>query len=417
MKSQSSLLVLIAIVSIFIIVWIFQIFSSSTSYQKSIGETLLSKIMKYLDYVKGFTRTALIFSTHASTQFIAGQGGQTSNTGFPRSWICNAEVSPSVNDVRFFLSEETRNALNKYIKNFKIYDLPQINITNSTCVDYDVNSTSVISGKNDEEFYVGAYGSKINITLENNSVTSDNEVYEKIAQDRFWYMYRKFKEWAPQGANILSGGTCSCLPEICACGNSQGVGGCEPCANSCPGFQSCLQNVIENARQALINTFNDEYVTCSANLIGCYHELEPCSGTFACVDWEDAPACKDCFIENTGELCGKSILSERRQTQSFVSISSDLSQFFSYSKNKIYFSDSCSNKKCKVWSETKGSMEVVFSCTDKKYLLSVAGNRNLIFSVHAMVKLRSINCYKEESCVESNGECVCPPGSWCTGCQ
>jgi hypothetical protein len=101
----------------------------------------------------------------------------------------------------------------------------------------------------------------------------------------------------------------------------------------------------------------------------------------------------------------------------FGSISLDLSQFSSHPKNKIYFSDSCSAKKCKVWAETKGSMEAVFSCTDKKYLLSVTGNRNLIFSVHAMVKLRSINCYNEENCVESNGQCVCPPGSWCTGCQ
>jgi hypothetical protein len=378
-------------------------------------ETLLSKLIKYLDYVKGFTRTALIFSTHASTQFIASQGGQTTNIGFPRSWICNSDVSPTLDEVRFFLSEETINALNKYMKNFKIQDLPEINITNFTCVDYDVNS-AIFSGNNDEEFYVGAYGSKINITFENNSVFSDNDAYEKIAQDRFWYMYRKFKEWAPQAASILASGTCSCLSEICACGNAQGYfGGCKLCVDSCPGFQFCLQSVVENAKEALVDTFNDDYVSCSASLIGCYHELEPCSGEFACVDWEDAPACNGCFIENAGELCGKSIISEKKQLQTIGFVSLDSNQFFS--KNKIYFSDSCSTKKCKYWAETKGSMEVVFSCTDKKYLLSVTGDRHLIFSVHAMVKLRSINCYKERNCVESNGNCVCPPGSWCTGCQ
>lgn len=412
MKSQSSLLVLVFLIGISLIIWITSTFLTTTSSQRIIQETILSKISKYLDYVKGFTRNALIFAVHAETKHIAAQGGQTSDAGIPRSWICNAEVSPRVDEVRFFLSEETKSDLNKYLKNFKLQDLPLINITNSTCVDYDVDEASVLSGKNDEEFKVGCYGSKINITLDENLVTSTNEVYQGIEQNRFWYMYRIFREWAPVATGILVGGTCNCLSKICSCGNSNYVGGCMPCASTCPGFQRCLENVVENALKVLQDSF-DDYVRCKAKLIGCYHELEPCSGTLMCIDWEDAPACRSCLRENAGELCSKNVATERSSVR--------FKPFFpenTFKKdNVIYFSDSCSSKKCKFWYETKGSMEAVFSCTDNKYLLSVSGDRHLTFSVHAMVKLRAIRCYHEESCIESNGNCVCPPGSWCTECE
>ncbi|MEM5853201.1 MAG: hypothetical protein QXG39_01050 [Candidatus Aenigmatarchaeota archaeon] len=413
MKSQSSLLVLICLIGISLILWITSAFLATTSSQRVVQETIFSKISKYLDYVKGFTRNALIFSVHAESKRIASQGGQTSDAGIPRSWICNAEVSPSVDEVRFFLSEETKMDLNKYLKNFKLQDLPVINVTNSTCVDYDVDETSVLSGKNDEEFKVGCYGSKINISLDENLVSSSNEVYEGIEQNRFWYMYRIFREWAPVATQILVGGTCSCLSKICSCGNSDYSGGCMPCASTCPGFQNCLENVVENARKVLQNSF-DEYVRCNARLIGCYHELEPCTGVFECIDWENAPACNNCLRENAGELCSKRIIMERPTVQAKPTFST------SFSKNKlssIYFSDSCSSKKCKLWYETKGSMEAVFSCTDEKYLLSVSGDRHLMFSVHAMAKLRAIRCYYERPCVESDGDCVCPPGSWCTECE
>lgn len=391
-------------------------FLSVSFSQRTIEETLLTKISKYLDYVKGFTRNALILAVHLGTKHVAAQGGQTSGQGLPRSWICNADVSPSVNDVRFFLSNETTDELNKYIKNFKIHDLPTINITDFTCVDYDLNDNSVFSGKNDERFNVGSYGSKANVTLENNTVFSNNDVYEEIAQDRFWYIYRKFKEWIPTGASILVGGTCSCLSEICNCPSNPAYTGCELCSDTCPGFQACLEAVIEEAKKALVNTFGDDYIDCTSQLIGCYHELEPCTGIPQCIDWENAPACNSCNREKPGELCVKSVVSQAQRSTSFGYYPASFSRY-SPSKNSIYFADVCSDLKCKFWAETRGAMEATFSCTDKKYLLSVSGDRHLTFSVHGMVKLRSMNCLREGSCIESKGKCVCPPGSWCTGCE
>lgn len=417
-KSQSSLLVLVSLVGIFTIAWIFSSFSSFSSSQRIIEGTLLSKIMKYLDYIKAYTRNALILSVHAETKYIASQGGQSSNVGLPRSWICNGDVSPFVDDVRFFLSNKTTSDLNAYIKNFDIQDLPTINITNSTCVDYDVNQNTVFSGINDERFEVGSYGSKANVTLESNTVFSDNEVYEEIAQDRFWYMYRNFKEWMPTAVDIIVGGTCNCLPYICNCpGSPQYTSECEFCGDTCSGFQSCLQNIVDLAREALVNTFDDEYVDCTARLIGCYHELEPCIGTPQCTDWENAPACFSCYRERTDKLCAQSVLSGRPQeTGSLVYSNILLKQSYPAPGNRIYFADVCTDQKCERWAETRGSMEALFSCTDNKYFLSVVGDRHLSFSVHVRVKLKSMNCWEEEPCKESNGECVCPSGTWCTEC-
>lgn len=248
-KSQSSLLVLVSLVGIFLIAWISSLFLSISSSQRSVEETLLSKIMMYLDYIKGFTRDAFILAVHAETRYVASQGGHAASMSYPRSWICNSDVSPSVDEVRFFLSNETMDSLNDYIKNFKINDLPMINITNSTCVDYDVNENTVFSGKNDEKFNVGSYGSRAKVVFENNTVSSGNEVYEEIAQDRFWFMYRKFKEWMPAAENILVGGTCSCLSEICNCPVSHEPGGCYPCQETCPGFNLCLESIVESARK------------------------------------------------------------------------------------------------------------------------------------------------------------------------
>lgn len=418
-KSQSSLLILVSLVAVFLIAWIISLFLSVSSSKRITEETLFTKIMKYLDYVKAYTRNALILAVHAETKEVASGGGQAGGVGIARSWICNGDVSPAVDDVRFFLSNQTNNDLNKYIMNFGIHDLPTINITNSTCVDYDVSENTVFSGSSDEKFYVGSYGSKANVTLEGNTVSSGNEVYEEIAQDRFWYMYRKFKEWSPTGASIVVGETCGCLSQICACPTSpQTVGGCESCESTCPGFQSCLESIVESARRALADTFDDDYIVCTATLLGCYHELEPCKGVPVCIDWAEAPACRNCYRQEAGGLCSQSLVSERsQQAESLGYYGVNPWQSYSAPRNSVLFADICSEKKCKYWAETRGSMEATFSCTDKKYLLSVVGDRHLTFTVHAMARLKSMNCLYTKQCIQSGSECVCPPGSWCTGCE
>lgn len=387
-KSQSSLLVLVSLVGIFIIAWIFSSFYSFSSSQRAIEETLLSKIMKYLDYVKGYTRNALILAVHAETKNIASLGGQVGGVDVPRNWICNGDVSPSVDDVRFFLSNETINDLNKYIKNFKIFDLPFINVTNSTCVDYDVNEGTVFSGNNDEKFNVGSYGSKANITLESNIVSSRNDVYEEIAQDRFWFMYRKFKEWASetQFINYVS----SCTSILC----KYACGGFNDRCDADDELLMCAQGAVNKATSELETIFNDQYISCSGNLYCCHGVANPCSPPGPCVD------CCTCRIKPAGELCSKTYSSYLKSTQ--------LSQ--------IKLSLSPSGTGCNYWQGNRLDVEADFSCTDRKYLLSVEGDRRLTFSVHATANIAvPEDCPRHSDCMEMPGCEKCKEDfCWCS---
>jgi len=327
----------------------------------------LSKISKYMDALKGYSRYALLLSVHAATQNITRGSGGISDTGVPRNWICNDDVSPDVDDFRFFLSEITLDYLNEYLAKAEIDDLPIQDIGEFTCVDYDVNDDSI--EENDESFNVGAYGSTLEITLGDDVVSSSNDIYEEITQERFWYMYRVFKEWSGEEAERLKSGVCGCLIHVCGCGDSSDYSGdCESCGETCQRFQNCVESVIDDAGLRLKTRFNDPLIDCRANLVGCYHERGGSCSYNKCKDWL-APKCNICEIEDAEELCVKSL--------SFQS-NGDIEHL-----DRLYFSGS---------SEARGSMEADFSCTDKKYFLSVEGDRNLVFSIHATVKVKKCIC-------------------------
>lgn len=328
----------------------------------------LSKISKYMDVLKGYSRHALLLSSHAAIKRVALSGGKINEVGISRNWICNGDISPDVEDVRYFLSEVTLDYLNEYLAKAKMEDLPVQDIGEFTCVDYDVNSTTIFSEENDERFSVGAYGSTLEITLENDVVSSSNDIYEEITQGRFWYMYRVFKKWSPEAAEILKNGVCGCLIHVCGCHDTPDYSGdCEPCGETCQRFQDCVESVIDDAELILKTKFNDPLIDCRANLVGCYHKKETCSSV-GCEEWS-APKCNVCETEEGDELCVKSL--------SFQS-NGDIEHL-----DRLYFSGS---------SEARGSMEADFSCTDKKYFLSVEGDRNLVFSVHATIEVKRCIC-------------------------
>ena len=312
----------------------------------------LSKISNYLDILKGYSRHALLLSSYAATKKVALSGGEINEVGIPRNWICNEDVSPDVEDVRYFLSEETLEYLNRYLENSEIEDLPEQDVEPYTCVDYDVNG--VLDGKNDEGFNVSSYGSKIRVTLEDDVVSSENNVYEEIVENRFWFMYRKFKEWTPEGARILNNSVTDCLQHVCDCPSMDSDGVCESCRNTCEKFQNCIEKTIKNALAEL--KFDYPYVTCDANLIGCYYNRGMCD------------ECNRCQKEEPEELCVKELgLQSNGNTEPL---------------NILYFQGD----------EVCGSMEAIFTCTDYKYLLSVEGERNLEFSVRATIVLEDYDC-------------------------
>lgn len=306
-KSQSSLLIMVVIVSIFIVSWVISAFSSISQQERIMEKLKLSKISSYLDFLKGFSRGALLLSSHAAIQKVANMGGEINELNKPRIWICNGDVSPGLDDVKDFLSEETKKYLNRYIENLETEDLFSTNITNFTSVNYDINLKNIFGGKNDERFNISAYGSKINITLEGNSVASENNIYEEIARVRFWYMYRIFKKWAT--STSLS---------FC-------VRNCLDCENTCLDFKSCVDSCVDEALQELQNLF-DEHVECTASLECCYAESGECS--------DPLQECIKCIT------------------------------------NQV---------------EVRAAVGTKFSCKDYKYLLSVEGDRHLVFFVNTNI--------------------------------
>jgi len=351
-KSQSSLLILVFLVSIFVVAFFYFLFTSSTLQVKGVKGMKLSKISNYLDILKGYSRHALLLSSHVATKKVALSGGEINEVGIPRNWICNEDVSPDVEDVRFFLSEETLKYLNMYLEKSRIEDLPEQDIQNYTCVDYDVDG--VLNGENDEKFNVGSYGSKIRVKLENDIVSSDNNVYEEITENRFWFVYRKFKEWTPEGARILNNSVTDCLQHVCDCPPMSPDGICEPCENTCRKFQNCIEGAIENTLAEL--KFDDPYVTCDANLIGCYYDSGLCD------------ECNTCQKEEAEELCAKELSFQSNMNTEPLNI--------------LYLQGD----------EICGSMEAIFTCRDYKYLLSVEGERNLVFSVRATIEVEQYTC-------------------------
>jgi hypothetical protein len=300
---------MIIVVSIFLVSWIISVFSSVSQQERMIEKLKLLKLSSYLDFLKGFSREALLLSSHAAIQRVASTGGEINELNEPKNWICGEDVSPELDDVKYVLSEETKKYLNQYLEKLKIKDLPSINLTNFTFVDYDVNLESVSGGKNDEKFNVSGYGSEINITLEGNSVASENDVYEEIAQVRFWYMYRIFKEWAATTA--LS----SCVQNCCG--------------DICSDFKSCAESCINIGLRELQNLF-DENVECTSSLKCCYTESGECNN-----------ALQECMECTTGQI------------------------------------------------EARAAIEAQFSCKDRKYLLSVEGDRHLVFSVSTSIWVES----------------------------
>ncbi|MBU5689585.1 MAG: hypothetical protein QXM68_01350 [Candidatus Aenigmatarchaeota archaeon] len=432
-KSQSSLLIIVSIVAVTAVIWILSMYNQTTYTKESLKNFMMSKMQQYIENFKGFTKTALTLASHQSTKNIAKNGG--SNIGTTRTWICTSPSVPSVDEIKYYLSEDTKKILNSYmIKSNKSKEDEGVEFFSGkfNCIDYNVNQQDIMSGTNDESFDVGAYGSYLYINDGNFFINSSNNVYQDIGKVRFWYLYRNFRRWAED--NVFSRYMCGCMMQICNC-NQAGE-----CQSNCPGFYQCYTNAVQKALENLQNRF-DSYVTCQANYGCCHQEKQSCGDVTSCVYWDESPTCNNCYYGSYGDLC----IQDELKLSSY-----DQSKPFVYSPaNAQTLQDDCSDQIVEMWSTVKSSVEATFSCTDKKYRLSVPGQNYLTFSVHTNVAIQSRNCYTMGQCecdwscstgvFDSNlGLCVdaitriplagvqpqcdrCVPenlkNSWCTGCK
>jgi competence protein ComGC len=428
-KSQSSLLVILGIISIATIVFIYNLYKQVSQTNEMMKGLKIAKIQTYIEMFKGYSRNSLILSSHSSSINVAKKGGNTASNPV-RTWICNSNPSvPSLDEIRYHLSEETKRSFNFYLQsvnNSKENEGMTILIGKSQCIDYDVRLSDIMSGLNDERFNIGSYGSYIYIDYDGNVANSSNFIYEEIPKNRIWYMYRIFKQWSEE--NALKSYICGCMSEICKC-DQKGK-----CGDSCPSFDLCINESLKKTLNDLQSKF-DEYVDCSFEKKCCYNEKQSCGDVDGCTPWYESPDCNNCNLGEKMPLCIQNNIE-------FSSVKPEY-QWYHYEPKmsipkEIIPEDECQDKIVEMWNTVKASTEAYFSCTDKKYALSVPGNNYLRFNIHVNIALQSRQCYSKGSCEcewncvidTSTGKCEdgsdpvckeCVPstlrGHWCTECH
>jgi hypothetical protein len=313
-----------------------------------------TKISKYLESLKGVSKNSLILSAQKATFFVAGRTD---------SYFCNDAVPPTVDEMKSALSAETKKSLNSYIKNIKLLDpLLEYDVNEFECVDFPVDEHALNLGLYDENFSVGAYGSKISINSSDVSVSSKNDIFENINMDRFWFLYRKFREWS-QKLYSYSRDVCeNCMCPVDVCGR-------------------CGNNALKRALKLLEETIDDFYVNCSVQKSCCVQEDSDYSGSYYyCLPWEDAPRCNSCNLERSSELCTPS--------QSYSPISEQVLN----TPHTISFARLEECPGYDTLTETRAAIKATFSCIDKKYALSIPsiGERYLVYSVDATLYIKTV---------------------------
>jgi hypothetical protein len=311
-----------------------------------------TKILNYLGILKGISENSLILSAQKATFFVAGRTD---------SYFCNDAVPPTIKDIKLALSNETKESLNSYIENIKLAD-PSLsyNVSKFEYVDFLVNESGLNLGLYDENFSVGAYGSKISINTSETEVSSKNDISVNINMDRFWFLYRKFREWS-QRLDSYSHDICeNCMCPVDVCGN-------------------CGKEALKRALKLLEDTINDTYVKCSVQSSCCYQEESDYSGSYYhCIPWEDAPRCKWCNLARGSMSYGSS------------------SQSYSPTTEQAFSSETISFARCDsgydVLTETRAAVKATFSCVDEKYTLSIPpiGERHLVFSTDATLYIKTV---------------------------
>lgn len=320
-KSQSSLLVLVALVSIVVILIVYSQFSSFSFQTQILKGTELSKIIVYLDELKGFSRQSALFASHAAAMDLALKGG----TNVSATWICNFNKNtPPVSAVRADMDELTKFYLNTYFQNLYIQDIPTAYYSNFTCTDVNVNDSSVLSGVNDESYDVNYLGSNLAVTLTNESANSTNDISLDISQVRFFYLYRNFVQWSAQTS--LSQDILNCIsnefnfyppPAIgdILCGSDL--------QQQLPGLYSCVVAASDKASQDLSNIFSDPYIQTGYTINSFCAGLVQVDCSNPQPQPANLPGCNCVKNTENNQPCGQQVISEGIQREPLQQISTN----------------------------------------------------------------------------------------------
>lgn len=330
-------------------------------------ETKLIDIFENLrNIIASYAKLSLYYST---TQNFRGET-------WP--WIWNGFNPPE-----FTWLKECKEKLTTYFYNIylqKFYTNLPVNVDikkSNNCYFPDLSEDSVLSGKKDEgNFSVVCNVSEVKIAITTTVLHSFINSSNSITNNRYWYLYRKFYEWAKENSNKFV---------YCVCGLTSS------CAD-CSSIENCYQGLLESLRQKFKD---DEYVNC-------YTDPSPC-----CVN-ERGVACKreqsgcyfwskDCYVPNKME-CGLTV--------SFSHFENKEGE--KESETKISASSEIKAKTCK-WIENRIETRRSYICEDHKYFESTArGPNKIIFVAVVYSGLRNpMGCFGEVECGCNKDNAVC----------
>ncbi|MCX6822003.1 MAG: hypothetical protein NTW30_04465 [Candidatus Aenigmarchaeota archaeon] len=324
--------------------------------------------------------------------------------------------------IQYELSSETLELLNGYLKNYPVSEpLMIVNIGNFSCVDTPVEGLE--GGLKDENVTVNAYGSNISISMKENNVSSSNGVFEFIPENRFWFLYRKLRDWTNSNGWEFKKRVCDCLkngffPHTQRC---KEMNNCDDCTE----FKQCFELAIKETSTDIENFINDQNVTCKGTPTCCYGRKDPCvTGTGNdCSYWSGGGGCNSCNILHDNPLCIESIGASSNDYKDFrkedvLSFEGENEKYSSLSS--ISFSPDICGGSCVFYEAGYVNVKAQFTCTDKKYKLSLPlpEERFLKFTIDTMVSLQKeginnalVPCSDSPPC-----ECEGQLGiDWCSG--
>jgi len=417
MKGQSSLLVLLAVMVIMMGGWIFTSFYQAQIQESTVSEieTIFSKIGTYLNSIKGFSKNALILSVHKAT----------SDIGTERlTFYCNDVTIPTTKQMRYELSSKTLNLLNDYIKNYPVTDpLMVIEIENFSCVDTPIEGLE--QGLNDENFTANAYGSKIGISIKENNVSTNNVMLETIPENRFWFLYRNLRDWTSQEGKNFEKMVCDCFSKEKLPRTVNEMKNCDD--SEWPEFTNCFREVINERAKNMQDFINDPNVECSGEPTCCYGQKERCPSSIdeQCGIGPGGTQCTSCNSLPDNELCidtiGASSEKSYGTNEKIKNIVSFDGEPEGHDISVISFAPEefrCGGP-CTFYESGYINVKAQFTCTDKKYQLSLPfpEDRYLKFTIDTKISLQKngINLRTTE-CEGIWPDCKCPgsPEDWCT---
>ncbi len=375
MSGQSSILIVVMIVAVLAVLWASTTFNQFSIRNRITTSEAYNKFAKYLDIIKGFSRSSLQLATYKATYEVAQEA---------RTYYCNKATPPSYKVIINDLGSVTEDNFNSYISNLKFSEpLLKIDVKKGSCVNFDVTPDKLNSGSLDERFGISLYGSNIRISGGDNNVFSDNNIFSDIlVRDRFWKLFRGFEKWS-KTTKVFDNACDSCASEACGCQNIN-CGGC----SSCPSLNECvIRKIVNKGVLELENRIfsDDPFIECTGNTHMCYLDLSPayCKPKGVCGPFEENK-CQQCDTNRNDKLCVDDILSYGLAKAAVTCV---------YDKKDV-----------------KAGVSVIFTCVDKKYALSVpelGGDRYLKFSV------KTYFSFEQQAACEKRGTFGSPPPNAC----